>query len=38
MKEILLEQRPVFDIYSAEFRSPTKRIDEDVGQLSLITI
>ncbi len=36
MKEILLEQRAVFDIYSAEFRSPIKKIDEDVGQLLLI--
>jgi len=38
MREILLENRPIFDIYSAEIRSRTKRNDEDVGQLTLNTI
>lgn len=38
MREILLDQRAFFDIYSREFRSNTKRIDEDVGQLTLIKI
>ena len=38
MKEIILENRDIFDIYSAEMRSRIKRIDEDVGQLSIKSI
>lgn len=33
LKELLFDNRPIFDIYSEEFRSQTKRIDVDVGQL-----
>jgi hypothetical protein len=36
MREILFENRPIFNIYSREFRSPTTSIDCDVGQLLLI--
>lgn len=38
MKEIILDNRSVFDIYSAEIRSQIKRIDDDVGQLSINTL
>lgn len=35
IKELLLDHRSMFDIYSREFRSQTKKIDVDVGQLPL---
>lgn len=38
MKEIILDNRSIFDIYSAEIRSQIKIIDDDVGQLSIKTI
>jgi len=37
MKEIILDNRSIFDIYSAEIRSQIKNIDDDVGQLSINT-
>jgi hypothetical protein len=38
MREIILDNRSIFDIYSAEIRSQINRIDDDVGQLSINTI
>jgi IS4 transposase len=38
MREIMLDTRAIFDIYSIEFRSQIKRIDEDVGQLNIFKI
>jgi len=35
MREIILDNRSVFDIYSAKIRSQVNIIDDDVGQLSL---
>jgi hypothetical protein len=35
VRELLLDNRSVFDIFSAELRSNVKQIDDDVGQLSL---
>jgi hypothetical protein len=37
LKEILLDNRSIFDIYSVEFRSPKQKIDHDVGQLNIFT-
>lgn len=36
LKEILLDNRDIFDLYSEEFRSSAILVDEDVGQLTLI--
>jgi len=35
MRELLLDNCSIFDIFSAEMRSVVKRNDEDIGQLSL---
>jgi hypothetical protein len=35
LKEIILDNRSIFDIYSDEFRSQTENIDVDVGQLNI---
>ena len=35
VRELLLDNRSIFDIFSAEMRSKTKSNDEDVGQLAL---
>ena len=36
IREILFDNRGIFDIFSFEIRSRTKRIDEDVGQLTFL--
>lgn len=38
LKEVILDNRDVFDIYSREFRSQTKIIDVDIGQLNLFKV
>jgi hypothetical protein len=37
-REILFDNRSVFDIFSAKLRSETNYVDEDVGQLALTNI